>query len=100
MTFDGTWKLIIATPMGDQHARIELKEEAGRVSGTASQGGASAPLIDPELDGARLRWSQEITKPMPMTIKFDLTRDGDALEGTAKAGFFMTAKVTGLRDNL
>ena len=100
MGFDGTWKLTIATPMGDQHARLQLKEEAGRISGTASQGGEPAPLVDPELDGERLRWSQDITRPMPMTVQFDLTRDGDTLQGTAKAGFFLSAKVTGTRDNL
>ena len=97
MSFDGTWNLTIATPMGDQHAQLDLKVEAGKLSGTAAQGGASAPLIDPELDGERIRWSQDITKPMPMTIKFDLTREGDLLQGTAKAGFFLTAKVTGVR---
>jgi len=100
MSFDGTWHLTIATPMGDQHARLELKEEGGRISGTASQGGETAALIDPELEGERVRWSQDITKPMPMTVKFDLTRDGDTLQGTAKAGFFLTAKVTGTRDIL
>jgi hypothetical protein len=97
MSFDGTWKITIVTPMGDQHAQLELKQDGAAISGTASQGGESAPLIDPSLDGDRIRWSQDIKKPMPMTVKFDLTRTGDTLQGTAKAGFFLTANVTGTR---
>ena len=97
MSFDGNWKITIATPMGDQHARLELRTEDGKPAGTAAQGGESAPLIDPVVEGDRIRWSQDIQKPMPMTVKFDLVRAGDTLKGTAKAGFFLSATVTGER---
>ena len=34
---------------------------------------------------------------MPMTLKYDITVDGDALTGKVKLGMFGTAKLTGER---
>jgi len=97
MSFAGTWNLTITSPMGVQRVTLELTALESSVSGTASIGSATAPLQDPVLEGDRLRYSVDITKPMKLTLKFDLTRAGDTLQGTAKAGFFVSAEVTGER---
>lgn len=97
MSFEGLWDIHIASPMGEQKARLDLRMEGGVLAGTASSGSDSAPLLKPVLDGDRLRWSQEITRPMKMTVDFDLTRDGDKLNGKAKAGFFPGMDVRGER---
>jgi hypothetical protein len=99
MSFEGTWNITINSPMGEQKVRLELRAEGGGLAGTASLGGDSAPLLDPVQEGDRLRWSQDITKPMPMTIHFDLTRSGDTLSGKAKPGFFPAMDVRGERAN-
>jgi carbon-monoxide dehydrogenase large subunit len=49
------------------------------------------------VEGNRLKWEMKVTQPMPITLKYDLTVDGDALSGTAKLGMFGKAKVTGER---
>ena len=54
-------------------------------------------LIDPVVEGDAIQWSQQITKPMRMKIKFALTRDGDALSGSAKPGILPRSVVTGTR---
>ena len=69
----------------------------GQIHAHNASGSDSAPLLKPVLDGDRLRWSQEITRPMKMTVDFDLTRDGDKLNGKAKAGFFPGMDVVGER---
>jgi hypothetical protein len=97
MSFDGTWNLTLSTPMGEHHVKLELTTEAGTAKGIATLGADSAPIDNPVLEGDRLRWSQDITKPMSMTVKFDVTRQGDTLQGTAKLGFLATAGVTGAR---
>jgi hypothetical protein len=97
MRFDGTWNLTLATPMGEHHVKLELTTEGGAVKGIASLGEDSAPIDNPVLEGDRLRWSQDITRPMSMTVKFDVTGNGDTLQGTAKLGFLATAGVTGAR---
>jgi hypothetical protein len=97
MGFEGSWNIRINSPMGEQQVRLELRAEDGVLTGTASLGGDCAPLLDPVQEGDRLRWSQDITKPMAMTIHFDLTRSGDTLSGKAKPGFFPAMDVQGER---
>ena len=97
MSFDGTWNLTINTPMGQQTVRLEITTTEGVVQGTASMAGDTAPFDDPVLEGDRLRWSMEITRPMRLTVAFDVTRDGDALQGKVKAGFLFSSDVTGVR---
>lgn len=100
MSFEGQWHITIATPIGKQEVELQLTEHDGQVRGSATQGVETVPLLDPQLDGARLRWSQNVTKPMKLSIRFDVTRDGDTLSGTAKPGILPTVKVTGQRGSL
>jgi hypothetical protein len=39
----------------------------------------------------------KVTKPMSITLKYELVVEGDSLSGKAKLGTFGTAKVTGRR---
>ena len=47
--------------------------------------------------GNRLKWEMKVTKPMPLTLKYDLAIEGNTLSGKAKLGMFGTAKVSGER---
>jgi hypothetical protein len=97
MSAAGTWNLSIATPIGKQEVVLELVDDGGVLSGTATGAGETVDLVSPMLDGDRLTWTQSITKPIKLDLAFDLTIDGDALEGTAKAGVLPKSKVTGTR---
>lgn len=97
MSFQGLWNVTIVTPIGKQEVELRLTQSDDKVSGTATQGRETVPLLDPQLDGERLRWSQSVTKPMKLAIKFDVTRDGDIMSGTAKPGILPSVKVTGQR---
>jgi hypothetical protein len=93
----GTWNLTIATPIGKQSVVLELTERSGVVEGIARGDAETTPLIDPVLDGNRLTWTQRITKPMRLHLKFDVTIDGDTLTGTSKARMLPTSRVIGTR---
>ena len=97
MSFDGRWAITISTPIGKQQVVLDIVDRDGQLSGRATQGDESVPFVDPVVDGDSLRWTQQISKPMKLTIKFDLTRQGDALSGTAKPGILPTSAVTGVR---
>lgn len=97
MSFEGNWQIEIATPIGKQVVDLKIADRDGIVSGTATQGDETVDLIDPVVDGDTIRWSQQITKPMRMKIKFSLTRDGDTLSGSAKPGILPSSAVTGAR---
>lgn len=100
MSFEGHWNILIATPIGKQVISLQLTERDGRISGSATQGEETVAVLDPQLDGERLRWSQSVTKPMKLSITFDVTRQGDTLSGIAKAGILPSVKVVGQRGTL
>lgn len=97
MTFDGRWAIVIATPIGRQDVVLDMVDRDGAVSGTATQGSETVPLLDPAIGGNRMTWSQKITRPMALTIRFDVVRDGDKLAGKAKPGILPASAVTGTR---
>jgi len=87
----------IATPIGKMAVVFHITEEDGVISGTASSDAETVDFLDAVADGNRLTWSQNVTTPMRLTLKFDVTVDGDTLTGTSKAGFFPASKVNGSR---
>lgn len=97
MSFDGRWQVTIPTPLGKQEVTLEIVDRDGQLSGTAKQGNETVPFLDPVVDGDRMQWSQQITKPMKLSIRFDLMRAGDNLSGTAKPGIFPSTNVSGAR---
>lgn len=97
MSVEGTWNLSVSTPIGKIKAVVELREQAGTLTGVAHGAGEKIPLGDVTLDGDRLTWKQAITKPMRLNLAFDVTVDGDTLQGTSKAGRLPSSKVTGER---
>ncbi len=98
MSFEGKWQIEIATPIGKQVVDLDIeRRDGGGYAGTATQGDETVALVDPTVDGDRIQWSQQITKPMKMKIKFALTRDGDTLSGSAKPGILPNSAVTGTR---
>ncbi|NSC19755.1 hypothetical protein FM076_00325 [Streptomyces albus subsp. chlorinus] len=97
MPVEGTWNLSISTPIGKIKAVVELREQDGVLTGVAHGAGEEVPLSNLTLDGDRLTWKQAITKPMRLDLAFDVTVDGDTLQGTSKAGRLPSSKVTGER---
>jgi hypothetical protein len=99
MSVEGTWSLVISTPIGKQRAVLTLSMNDGVLHGVArdQNHGGEIELTDLVRDGDRLTWAQSITKPMRLHLTFDVTVDGDQLTGTAKAGRLPSSKVVGHR---
>lgn len=99
MSFTGRWTIEIPTPIGKQEIVLDIVEENGAVRGMATSRDETVPFGDPVVEGDRIRWSQRITKPMKMNVKFDLTRTGDALAGTSKPGILPAIAINGRRSD-
>lgn len=97
MSVEGTWNLSVSTPIGKIKAVVELRDQDGILTGVARGAGEEVPLVDLALDGDRLTWKQAVTKPLRLNLTFDVTVDGDTLQGTSKAGRLPSSKVTGER---
>jgi len=97
MAVDGKWEIVINSPLGAQKAQLDLKAEGGALTGSQQAAQGSGPLENGKIDGNAISWSAKITSPMPMTLDFTGTVDGDKLSGSVKAGSFGSFPFTGTR---
>lgn len=97
MSVEGIWDLSISTPVGRIKAVVDLRREAGVLTGVARGEGEEVPLGDVALAGDRLTWHQAITRPLRLNLAFDVTVDGDTMKGTSRAGRLPASKVSGER---
>ena len=97
MAVDGKWEIVINSPLGAQKASLEIKTDGTVLTGTQQAAQGSGPLENGKVDGNALTWSAKITNPMPLTLDFAGTVDGDKLSGSVKAGAFGSFPFTGSR---
>jgi carbon-monoxide dehydrogenase large subunit len=95
-TVDGSWNIVMATPMGPQKMVGRFSTEGGVLKGMLeSDQGSQA--FEGTVAGNRLKWEMKVTKPMPITLKYDITVAGNKLTGKCKMGLFGSANLTGER---
>lgn len=87
----------IATPLGTQHVELAISSADGVVRGVATQGDENVSFDEPVIEGAHLRWSQRISKPLSLLLHFDVTVEGDRMAGSAKAGRLPASTLRGER---
>ena len=97
MSFDGTWALTIETPIGTQESTLEAQASGGALTGTQSGPDGSQTIQDGLVNGEEATWSVSITSPMPITLEFKGTVDGDTMSGSVKLGMFGESTFTGTR---
>ena len=93
---DGQWKMVLATPVGPQEMTGTFATDGEMLRGRLDSAEGSQ-AFEGKVAGNSLRWEMKVTKPMSITLKYDVQIDGDALTGKVKMGFFGTAKLTGQR---
>src|SRR5256885_6893262 len=95
MAIDGKWEITINSPMGAQKAALDVKAEGDSLTGTQTAQGNSQALANGKVNGSNLSWSANITSPMPMTLDFTGTVEGEKISGSVKAGAFGSFPFTG-----
>src|SRR5471032_622207 len=97
MAVDGKWEIVINSPLGAQKAVLEMASNGSALTGTQTAQQGSGPLENGKVDGNNVSWSAKITTPLPLTLDFAGTVDGDKLSGSVKAGSFGSFPFTGSR---
>ncbi|MGK2740346.1 DJ-1/PfpI family protein [Tepidicaulis sp. LMO-SS28] len=95
----GRWRLRIHTPIGVQEVDYDFWIGSGGAIGGRAQQGDDAPV---EVENVvvsenRITWSQRITKPLKLDLRFDVVILENALTGAAKAGVLPSSRVEGVR---
>jgi hypothetical protein len=96
MSADGNWKITINTPMGAQTVDASITTNGDTFTGT-TKGQMGEQSVEGKVNGDTLTWSTAITSPMPMTLEFNATVNGDNMTGNVKLGAFGNASLTGVR---
>jgi hypothetical protein len=97
MTADGEWELVVTTPLGERRGVLSLKTDGKVLRGRQMADGNSTEIFDGIADGAALSWKISITDPMPMTLAFSGSIEGDRLTGTVALGEFGNSPFSGTR---
>jgi len=97
MAADGTWNLTMETPMGERRSTLTLSTAGGTLTGKQEAEGNTTDIAEGTVNGNDLSWKVSITNPMPLTLTFSGTVDGNALTGTADTGMFGSFPFQGTR---
>ena len=97
MAADGTWNLTMQTPMGERRSTLTLSTAGGTLTGKQEAEGNTTDIADGTVNGNDLSWKVSITNPMPLTLTFNGTVDGNNLTGTADTGMFGSFPFQGTR---
>ena len=94
---DGSWETEMNTPMGVQKATLTLATDGSSLTGTMNGQQGSLDIKEGSVDGDNLSWKADLTQPMPITLEFSATVEGDEISGTVKLGAFGNATFKGTR---
>jgi hypothetical protein len=97
MAVDGKWEIVINSPLGAQKAQLDIATNGSALTGTQQAAQGSGPLENGKVEGNTVSWSAKISSPMPLTLDFTGTVEGDKLSGSVKAGSFGSFPFTGNR---
>ena len=97
MSVDGTWNLTMETPMGERRSTLTLSTAGGTLTGKQEAEGNTTDIAEGTVNGNDVSWKVSITNPMPLTLTFSGTVDGNSLTGSADTGMFGSFPFQGTR---
>lgn len=97
MSIDGTWNCILHAPTGKQAVQIDLTSAGTQLTGKLSTPMGEAAVDDGKVHGDSASWKCSVTKPMSLTLGFDVKVNGDSLAGEVKLGMFGKCPLSGTR---
>lgn len=97
MAIDGRWTVTVNSPMGPLQSELEVTSNGGSLSGTQRASGDERAIYDGSVNGDDVSWSVDISQPIPATLTFRGSVDGDTLQGSVQAGAFGSFPFLGSR---
>ena len=96
VVIDGTWNMVLSTPMGPQEMTGYFSTEDDVLSGCLESPEGKMDFTG-KVDGDQLMFDIKTEKPVKITLKYKLAVTGDKISGKCKMGIFGSAKVNGER---
>jgi hypothetical protein len=98
MSFDGVWKCVMKTPMGPQNLNVTLQGAGEGLTGSVSGQGMETAIEGGRITGDSATWKVKVTKPVAVTLDFNVTLKDNELAGKVKFGMFGSGELKGTRD--
>jgi len=100
MSVAGTYATTVKSPMGDQSGTLTVNDNGdGTFSGNMAGAMGSMDIPSGTVEGNTIKWSMDMTVPMPMKLDCEATIDGDTLTGNVNAGAFGAMPLSGTRQS-
>ena len=99
MAIDGTYNIMVDTPLGKQAAKLTLKADGNILSGSieAEIGGLN-DFEGGTVNGSDLTWNMELNSPLgKINLEYKGKINGDEISGEVKAGDFGSSPFNGKR---
>ena len=88
MAMDGTYKVVVTTPMGPREATLNLKSDGTNLSGTFEDNMGKSEFSGGTINGNNLEWKAVAKTPMgPTTLNITVIIEGDTLKGQVVTPF-------------
>ena len=98
MSVSGTYNTTVNSPMGPQSGTLTVEDKGdGTFSGKMAGAMGAMDIDGGTVEGNTIKWSMNMTVPMPMKLDCEATIDGDTLTGAVNAGAFGSMPLTGTR---
>jgi len=95
MSFNGTWNIVMKTPMGDREGVLTLAQDGDALTGSMQSDGNALDVKEGSVADGRAKWKVDLTSPMPLTLEFDVAEADGNLDGTVQLGMFGSSSVSG-----
>lgn len=98
MAVDGTWDIVMITPMGDRPAKVRLEADGAALTGAMVGQQGERPFDSGDVQGNNVNWAATISGAMgEMQLQFAGAVDGDSISGTVQFGGFGSGSFKGSR---
>jgi hypothetical protein len=98
MDIEGSWRLVVLSPIGKQVITTDLHVDENTLTGTATNEAnqKTAEVFDGSVSGDTAEWKITLQE-MKLTLTFNVTVADDSMSGKVKAGHFGKFSVSGDR---
>lgn len=97
MTISGIYDCVTKSPMGDQSTVLTVEVEGDTITGAEEGPFGTSQLLDGRIDGDRLTWRTELSRPLPITLTTEARVTGGDLQGKVSAGAFGSFEIRGAK---
>lgn len=94
---DGTWKLTVNSPMGQQNIDLNLATSGSELTGSLTGAMGSTEIKNGKVEGDSISFEAQITEPFAISITVTGDVAGDELKGQVKTQGFGSFPMKGVR---